>query len=126
MDIDLEGLEDVLEDENAEAPCLDNLTFVISGEFETVSRPKLETLIKENGGRVTSAVSGKTNYLIVGYKLEDGREVTQGSKYASAKKNGTTILTEKEFEDFMKKMTKNEEYTISQRKAKNFDLAEEP
>jgi hypothetical protein len=43
-------------------------------------------------------VSGKTDYLIVGYKLEDGREVTQGSKYAGAKKNGTAIVTESEFE----------------------------
>ena len=30
----------------------------------------------EHGGRKTSAVSGKTDVLVVGYKLEDGREVT--------------------------------------------------
>lgn len=62
------------EDEEAgEDEFLAGLTFVVSGEFESISRPKLEEYIKEHGGRLTSAVSGKTNYLIVGYKLEDGR-----------------------------------------------------
>jgi replication factor C subunit 1 len=39
-----------------------------------ISREKLDELIKGYGGRSTSAVSGKTDYLVVGYKLEDGRE----------------------------------------------------
>lgn len=73
MEIDEDDLRDAVE---AASDPLEGLTFVISGEFESVSRPKLEQIIKEKGGRVTSAVSGKTNYLIVGYKLEDGREVT--------------------------------------------------
>jgi len=53
------------------------------------------------GARTTSAVSGKTSILIVGSKLEDGREVTQGSKYAKAKSLGTKILTEDEFELYL-------------------------
>jgi len=69
LEIDEDELRDALDP-------LEDLTFVISGEFESVSRPKLEQLIKEKGGRVTSAVSGKTDYLLIGYKLEDGREVT--------------------------------------------------
>jgi len=36
-----------------------------------------------------SGVSSRTHLLIVGYKLEDGRDVTQGSKYAKAKQHGT-------------------------------------
>lgn len=77
---------------------MEGLTFVCSGEFELISRPKLEDFIKSHGGRLTSAVSGKTDYLIVGYKLEDGRAVNQGSKYVKAEKTGTKILTESEFE----------------------------
>lgn len=74
LEIDEDELRDAVMDETASA--LDGLTIVLSGEFESVSRPRFEQLIKEKGGRVTSAVSGKTNYLIVGYKLEDGRDVT--------------------------------------------------
>jgi replication factor C subunit 1 len=33
---------------------------------------------------VSGAVSGKTSYLVVGSALEDGREVTQGTKYKAA------------------------------------------
>jgi replication factor C subunit 1 len=69
--------------ENAANP-LSGVRVVCSGEFELVSRKKLEEIIKKFGATITSAVSGKTDYLIVGYKLEDGRAVTQGSKYARA------------------------------------------
>ena len=55
---------------------MEDLTFVISGEFESISRSKLDELIKAKRGVTRSAISGKTDYLIVGYKLEDGREVT--------------------------------------------------
>jgi hypothetical protein len=33
-----------------------------------------------------SGVSSRTPYLVVGYKLEDGRSVEQGAKYNKAKK----------------------------------------
>ena len=51
--------------------------------------------------------------------------MTQGSKYASAKKNGTTIYTEAQFEGFMKKRLKNEEFTLSVRKSLNMGGMEE-
>jgi BRCT domain type II-containing protein len=75
MSIDEDELEDAVADLYDINNCLQGLTIVLSGEFELVSRPKLEEFIKEKGGRVTSAVSGKTDYLLVGYKLEDGRDV---------------------------------------------------
>ena len=45
-----------------------------------LSRDTAVDMIKCLGGRVTSAVSGKTDYLIVGSVLEDGRPVEEGSK----------------------------------------------
>ena len=39
--------------------------------------------------------------LIVGAKMEDGREVTQGSKYRKAIAKGTRIVTEFEFEKYI-------------------------
>ena len=57
---------------------------MVSGVFNDVSRDRLEQMIAEHGGRCTGSISGKTDYLIIGYKLEDGRDVTQGGKYKSA------------------------------------------
>ena len=57
---------------------------MVSGIFNEISRDKLEQLIAEYGGRCTGSVSGKTDYLITGHKMEDGREVTQGGKYKNA------------------------------------------
>lgn len=69
-----------------------------SGIFKNISREKLEEFINSHGGRCTSSVSGKTSYLVTGYKLEDNREVNQGRKYITAQKNGTPILTEEGLE----------------------------
>ena len=79
----MDAVNDCKEDE-IDKNCLEGLTIVVSGVFETISREKLETLITEYGAKRTGSVSGKTDYLIVGHKLEDGREVTQGSKYRGA------------------------------------------
>ncbi|KAJ1849650.1 DNA replication factor C complex subunit Rfc1 [Coemansia sp. RSA 2708] len=46
--------------------CLDGLKFVVTGEFVGLSREGITDLIKSFGGQVTSAVSGKTSYLVVG------------------------------------------------------------
>ena len=74
--------------------CLDGLTIVVSGVFQSVTRDQIENMVTEYGGRKTGSVSGKTNYLIVGHKMEDGREVTQGGKYRNAKAKGIPILDE--------------------------------
>jgi len=48
------------------------------------SRDMAEEYVKILGGRVTSQVSGKTNYLVCGDRLEDERNVEEGSKYRKA------------------------------------------
>ena len=46
-------------------------------------------------GRVErSAVSGKTNYLVAGFEMEDGRPITEGSKYKAAIEKNVKILSE--------------------------------
>jgi len=77
---------------------LEGKTIVCSGIFENITRDNLEKFIVDHGGRKTGSISNKTDYLIVGHKMEDGREVTQGGKYRAAKAKGTTILTEGTFE----------------------------
>ncbi|KAJ1883827.1 DNA replication factor C complex subunit Rfc1, partial [Kickxella alabastrina] len=46
--------------------CLEGLKFVVTGEFGDMTREQITDLIKSFGGQVTSAVSGKTSYLVVG------------------------------------------------------------
>ena len=66
-----------------------------------LSRDTAEDLIKCLGGRVTTAVSGKTDYLICGCILEDGRHVEEGSKYKKCKElwNGWKSKWRREYDD---------------------------
>lgn len=70
-------------------------TFVITGTLENFSREEAGDLIVSYGGKVTSSVSSKTDFLLVGEN--------PGSKLAKAKKINISILTEK---DFLKEIDK--------------------
>lgn len=78
--------------------CLKNLTIVVSGVFLSITREEMENTIKRLGGKQTGSVSGKTDYLVIGHQMEDGREITQGGKYRKAKEKGTKIVDETQFE----------------------------
>eukprot|EP00804_Cyclotella_cryptica_P022248 CCRYP_017940-RB/>CCRYP_017940-RB protein AED:0.03 eAED:0.03 QI:1098/1/1/1/0.33/0.25/4/218/885 len=54
------------------------------GSNEELSRDLAIDIVKMLGGRVTGGISGKTDYLVVGSILEDGRGVEEGSKYRKA------------------------------------------
>lgn len=69
---------------------LEGNTFVISGVFEKVSRNELKKLIEDNGGKVSSSISSKTNYLVAGDNMGP-------SKLAKAEKLGTNIISEDDF-----------------------------
>mmetsp|Transcript_2927 Transcript_2927/g.5901 ORF Transcript_2927/g.5901 Transcript_2927/m.5901 type:complete len:1033 (-) Transcript_2927:1558-4656(-) len=64
--------------------CMIGPTFVFTGVMDNLNRDDAIDLVKTLGGRVTTAVSGKTNYLVVGPVLEDGRDYKEGSKYKKA------------------------------------------
>ncbi|MEM6515414.1 MAG: NAD-dependent DNA ligase LigA [Bacteroidota bacterium] len=69
---------------------LDGASFVISGVFETVSRTELKKLIEDNGGKVSTSLSSKTNYLIAGANMGP-------AKKAKAEKLNITTISEEEF-----------------------------
>ena len=67
--------------------------FVLTGELPSFTRDEAKDMIKQYGGSVTSAVTKKTNFVLVGEK--------PGSKYQEAMKLGTTILNEEEFKKML-------------------------
>ena len=64
-------------------------SFVVTGSFSKISRREIEEIIISNGGKVSTSISRKTEFLICGEH--------PGSKLDKAKKIGTTILTEEKF-----------------------------
>jgi len=46
--------------------CLEGLTFVITGVFESIDREETKSLILKHGGKVTTNVTRMTNYLVAG------------------------------------------------------------
>ena len=89
-----------------------NYTFWITGVTEVISRDRLEEFLTKLGARVTSAISGKTSYLIVGAKLEDGRDVNTSAKYSKAIEKKTPILTEEDLQEFLRKEFKNKYFSL--------------
>ena len=69
------------------------LTFVVTGTLSGLSRSDAEGLIKGLGGKVTSAVTKKTSYVVVG--------VSPGSKAAKAEQLGIPILDEDAFQSLL-------------------------
>ena len=69
---------------------LKGATFVVSGVFETLDRNELKKRIEDNGGKVASSVSARTDYLVAGDKMGP-------SKRARAEALGVPIISEQEF-----------------------------
>ena len=78
------------------------LSFAVSGNFQNITRQKLEQFIEKCKGKLLNSVSRNTHFLVLGNILEDGRQAEEGFKYKQATKFGTTIYREKEFERFCK------------------------
>ncbi|MFA5828230.1 MAG: NAD-dependent DNA ligase LigA [Candidatus Shapirobacteria bacterium] len=69
---------------------LQGLAFAITGDLSQ-PRKKIEDLIEQNGGSVSSSVSKNTSYLIT------NETKSNSSKFLAAKKFGTKIITETKF-----------------------------
>jgi DNA ligase (NAD+) len=67
--------------------------FVLTGRLETMTREEAGAAVESRGGRVTSSVSKKTDYVVAG---EDA-----GSKLEKARALNVTVLTEEEFKSML-------------------------
>lgn len=63
-------------------------TFVLTGTLPTMKRKDAQSLIERLGGKVSSSVSKKTNYVVAG---EDA-----GNKLVKAQELGIEIISEQE------------------------------
>lgn len=69
---------------------LQGKTFVVSGVFTKVSRTELKKLIEDNGGKISSSISGKTSFVVAGDNMGP-------SKRTKAEGLGIHIITEDDF-----------------------------
>ena len=69
---------------------LDNKIFVVSGVFEKFSRDDLKKAIEDNGGKVGSSISAKTNFVVAGDNMGP-------AKLEKATQLGIKIISEDEF-----------------------------
>ncbi len=83
------------ESRGGEVSFLDGKTFVFSGALEEMTRDQASALVEERGGKVTSAVSKKTDYLVAG--------ADPGSKLEKARDLGVEILDEAGFKEVLKR-----------------------
>jgi DNA ligase (NAD+) len=84
----LAGLKMAEEREKTSGP-LTGKTFVITGTLEALSRDEATDRIEAQGGKVTSGLSKKTDYLVVG--------ASPGTKFEKAEKLGVKTLDEAAF-----------------------------
>ncbi len=80
---------------NSVTQSLAGLTFVVTGSLESYSRDEISETILAHGGKVSSSVSGKTSYVLVG--------TDPGSKFAKAQELGVPIIDESAFKKLLSK-----------------------
>jgi DNA ligase (NAD+) len=77
------------EEAEARETLLEGKTFVLTGGLDSMTRDEARGLIEERGGRVSSSVSKKTDFVVVGKD--------PGSKRDKARKLGVQTLSEDDF-----------------------------
>lgn len=84
------------EDKDEVKEIFSGMNFVLTGSLDNYTRKEAKEIIEDRGGRVTSAVSSKTDILLVG--------ANPGSKLGQAEENDVRIIDETEFENLLKEV----------------------
>ena len=83
------GLTFKVEAKNQASQKLADKTFVLTGSLPSLTRKEASELIEKHGGKVTSSVSGNTDYVLAGD--------SPGSKYEKAQQKEIPILDQSSF-----------------------------
>ena len=78
---------------------ISNKIFVFTGNLQNMKRRDAMNIIQSYGAKVSSSISSKTDYLVLGNKA--------GSKLKKAKDNQVTILNEEKFYRLIKELDNN-------------------
>ena len=89
------GVNPIEEKIDNESNLFSGKTIVLTGKLETLTREEATKIIEDNGGNVSSSVSKKTSFVLLGSD--------PGSKYDKALSLGIKIISESEFLDLVKK-----------------------
>ncbi|MCK5010398.1 MAG: NAD-dependent DNA ligase LigA, partial [Deltaproteobacteria bacterium] len=73
---------------------LGDMIFVFTGGLEKYTREEAKRLVENQGGKISSSISSKTQFLVAGD--------SPGSKLKKARALGVKIISEKEFYDLVK------------------------
>lgn len=88
-------LEAVAKEDTSVSDKLAGKTLVVSGVFEKFSRDELKKAIEDNGGKVGSSISSKTDYVVAGDNMGP-------AKLEKANKLGVDIISEDDFIELVK------------------------
>lgn len=95
-DILTEGLSDelnIISDRSSKDNSLSGKVFCVTGKLENYTRESITETIENRGGKLSSSVSAKTDYLIT------NTPDSNSSKNQKAKELGIKVITEKEFSE---------------------------
>ncbi len=87
------GINIIYQDKSHKTDKLDGLTFVLTGTLDSLSRDDAKKLIEQNGGKVTSSISKKTSFVVVGEN--------PGSKLIKANELSLKTITEQELKNLI-------------------------
>ena len=87
------GVLTVHEEEEIKGSIFDGLTFVLTGKLPTMTRDEAGALIESYGGKISSSVSKKTDYVLAG---DDA-----GSKLTKAQTLGIKIIDEQQLKNML-------------------------
>ncbi len=88
------GLVFSLQGSEEKKQTLKDTTFVLTGALDSLTRDEAKALVETLGGKVTSSVSKKTDYVVAG--------ADAGSKLNKARELNITVLNEEEFLNMVK------------------------
>ena len=87
------GVAMQLQESEGAPQTLAGLTFVVTGSLESFNRDEINEVIVAHGGKSSSSVSKKTDYVLVGAE--------PGSKLKKAEELGVTIINEAKFKELL-------------------------